>query len=125
MHLTPGDRTRMTLSPFKKFRGRRLPIWGDIPFRTRMVLLGAALTLAVLVLEAVGGLAPLEGWLYDTRALRCQYHNPPPTTRVVHLDIDDAALETVGKWPWPRRVMADVIDELRQAGASELALDVI
>jgi adenylate cyclase len=102
-----------------------VPFWGDIPYRTRVVILGVALTVAVLLMEATGALAPFEGWLYDTRALRCRAFTPPPTTQIVHMDIDDAAIETVGKWPWPRRLVAAVVDELREAGARALALDII
>ena len=72
-----------------------------------------------------GGLGALENWLYDHRALYFQHFTPPPTDRLVHLDIDDAALETIGRWPWPRSTLADIVDEVRLAGADVLALDVI
>src|SRR3954466_9447869 len=117
----------MNLSTLKKnFTHRRLPIWGDIPYRTRVVVLGVAITVAVLVMQAAGALRPLEGWLYDTRARNCQFFSPPPTTQVVHLDIDDSALEAYGKWPWRRgrRIVGRVVDELRDAGAKALALDI-
>jgi class 3 adenylate cyclase/CHASE2 domain-containing sensor protein len=105
-----------------------LPDWGRylnlIPFRTRLVMLGFALTVLVLAMEMIGALAPLENWLYDVRARHCQFFAKAPTTQLVHLDIDDAALDTVGRWPWDRRFMAAVIDEIREAGAKALALDI-
>src|SRR5689334_14576881 len=109
-----------------KFASRRLRFWGDIPFRTRVVILGVALTTAVLVMEGTGSLRPLEGWLYDTRAKRCQFFSPRPTTQLVHMDIDDSALEAYGSWPWKRgrRIIGRVVDELREAGAVALALDI-
>ena len=39
------------------------------------------------------------------------------------IDIDDAALETIGRWPWPRSTLAEIVDEVRLAGADVLALD--
>src|SRR5688500_10881220 len=78
----------------------------------------ATTTLAVsallLTADAFGAFAPLERWLYDARARHCQYFDEQPTDRLVHLDIDDSALETIGAWPWPRTVMADVADDLPQ-----------
>src|SRR5256885_13627962 len=97
---------RMKLARVTKF----LPDWGrywnQIPFRARLVLLGFALTAIVLVMEGIGALSPLENWLYDIRARNCQFFAKAPTTQLVHLDIDDAALDTVGRWPWDRRVIA-------------------
>jgi class 3 adenylate cyclase/CHASE2 domain-containing sensor protein len=98
--------------------------WNQIPFRARLVLLGFALTAIVLVMEGIGALSPLENWLYDIRARNCQFFAKAPTTQLVHLDIDDAALDSVGKWPWDRRFIAEVIDEIREAGATALALDI-
>src|SRR5260221_4275862 len=79
--------------------------WNQIPFRTRLVLLGFGLTGMVLVMQAVGLLAPLEAFLYDTRAKYCQHYSRPPTTQLVHLDIDDGSYETIGQPPWPRKIM--------------------
>jgi class 3 adenylate cyclase/CHASE2 domain-containing sensor protein len=105
-----------------------LPDWGRywnmIPFRTRLVLLGLGLTVLVMAMEGIGALRPLENWLYDIRERRCQFYAKPPTTQLVFLDIDDASLDSVGRWPWDRRFIAQVIDEIREAGANALALDI-
>lgn len=90
----------------------------------RTCILGALLTLLVMATSWLGALIPLERYLYDLRARHCQLFTPPPTDKLIHLDIDDAALETIGKWPWPRSVWAEVIDELRLAGPKAVALDV-
>jgi CHASE2 domain-containing sensor protein len=68
-----------------------------------------------------GALEPLEAWLYDFRAAHCQRFVPPPTDRVVHLDIDDGTLEAVGAWPWPRSLTAQMIDEIARAEGVTLA----
>jgi class 3 adenylate cyclase/CHASE2 domain-containing sensor protein len=114
----------MKLARVTKFLPNWGRYWNQIPFRARLVLLGFALTAIVLVMEGIGALAPLENWLYDMRARNCQFYAKAPTTQLVHLDIDDAALDSVGRWPWDRRFMAEVIDEIREAGAMALALDI-
>lgn len=92
---------------------------------TRSCVLGTLVTLVVVLLDATGRLERLERILYDTRAQYFQHFTPAPNDRLVHLDIDDAALETIGRWPWPRSTLADIVDELRLAGADALAMDII
>jgi hypothetical protein len=88
-------------------------------------LFGVLLTLFIVAADLLGLLNPLELWLYDQRALRCQHWTPPPTDKLVHVDIDDAALESIGRWPWHRTVVADIIDEINLAKPKAVALDVL
>jgi CHASE2 domain-containing sensor protein len=39
--------------------------------------------------------------------------------------IDDKSLETLGQWPWPRTVLAQIIDQLKAFGARVVVLDLI
>ena len=39
--------------------------------------------------------------------------------------IDDASLAAVGQWPWPRTVLAQVIDQLTALGANVVVLDML
>ena len=41
------------------------------------------------------------------------------------VEIDDAALETYGQWPWPRHRLATIVDRLNAAGAASVVLDII
>ena len=41
------------------------------------------------------------------------------------VDIDDASLEKLGQWPWPRTVVARLIDRLTEMGAAAIAFDVV
>lgn len=50
---------------------------------------------------------------------------PAPSNRIVHCDIDDNSLESVGRWPWPRKVLADALEELDRLGARVIVLDLI
>jgi class 3 adenylate cyclase/CHASE2 domain-containing sensor protein len=100
-------------------------IKGRLSYNFRSCALGVGLTIGVIALSFAGALAAFENWLYDQRARHFQRFTPPPTNRLVHVDIDDAALETVGRWPWPRGTQADLIKEIRQAGADFLAIDIV
>lgn len=87
--------------------------------------LGVVLTCVVLLAGAMGFLDSLENWFYDQRALHFQQFTKPPTTQLVHLDLDDRALEVIGKWPWPRSTFAGVLDELGRARPKVVATDII
>ena len=44
---------------------------------------------------------------------------------VVVVDIDEASLASYGQWPWPRTVIARLIEEILRSGAVVLGFDVI
>src|SRR5688572_8390806 len=91
----------------------------------RNLALGAVLTALLVAGTALYVFEPLENWLYDMRSRHCQYHTPPPTDQLVHLDIDDESLALIGGWPWPRSTMAAILEEVHRAGAKSLAMDVL
>ena len=41
------------------------------------------------------------------------------------VDIDEASLADLGQWPWPRHVLAQLVDNLAAAGAVAIVFDVI
>ena len=41
------------------------------------------------------------------------------------IDIDEAALAEYGQWPWPRTVVAELVDRLTEAGVAVIAFDVV
>ena len=43
---------------------------------------------------------------------------------IVLVAIDAKSIKKLEKWPWPRRYHAEIINKLKQAGASEIALDI-
>ncbi len=92
---------------------------------TNCVLFGALVTAAVVVMDFSGLLTPAENWMYDQRARHFQFFAPPPTDQLIHLDIDDKALDGIGRWPWPRTIEAQIIDELHLAGAKAIGMDIL
>ena len=44
---------------------------------------------------------------------------------VVIADIDEESLKTYGQWPWPRTLLAELVDKLTRLGAAAIGFDVI
>jgi class 3 adenylate cyclase len=89
-------------------------------------IIGVGLTLFIAALDYYSrALTTLDEWFYDRRAHLCQYFTPPPTDKLVHVDIDDRSLATLGKWPWPGTTLAHLIDEIDRAGPKAIAMDII
>ena len=59
------------------------------------------------------------------RAGRNSLHPHRASGDIVFVSIDDRSLEKVGRWPWPRRYHAQLIDKLTAAGANRIFFDVI
>ncbi len=51
----------------------------------------------------------------------------PPLNKkpVVIIDLDENSLAEVGQWPWPRNVVAQLVQNLMQMGASLVAFDIV
>lgn len=87
--------------------------------------LGVAITLAIGLLETLNLTVRAEYPFLDLRAREFAASRQPPSDDVAIIAIDDQALDTVGKWPWPRWRLAQVIRELDAAGAKVIALDLL
>ena len=75
----------------------------------------------VILLYLVGGLDWLE---LKTLDLRFRYANSiPEHPDIVCIDIDDASLTKVGRWPWPRDEQAAMISVLAEIGARAILVD--
>lgn len=44
---------------------------------------------------------------------------------VVIVDIDDASLEKLGQWPWPRNILANIVTKLNEGGAAAIGFDIV
>ncbi len=44
---------------------------------------------------------------------------------VVIVDIDEDSLETIGQWPWPRTIVADLVNRITQSGPAAIGFDVV
>src|SRR3954468_11714600 len=92
-------------------------------WKPKLFRLGLLLTVLVIAADWAGMLVAFENQLYDRRARYCRRFTPPPTDRIVHIDIDDDSLNEIGKWPWRRQVLAQVIDEISRAKPKVIVMD--
>src|SRR5262245_49574835 len=66
----------------------------------------------------------LENILYDTRVRASMTHGVDE--RIVILDIDERSLGQIGRWPWSRKLMAELTDKLfERYGVALVGFDVV
>lgn len=95
-----------------------------------MAQAGLSALFVLLVAAHVAGLihiAPMqraEAWLYDAWLERTAPSGVDD--RVTILDIDEASLKTVGRWPWNRDTMTTLVDQLfDHYGVAAVGFDVV
>lgn len=49
----------------------------------------------------------------------------PASDRVAIIDLDEESLKTLGQWPWPRNMMAELVKTLNELGAKVIAFDIV
>ena len=82
-------------------------------------LLGLAVVVGVLTLHAATDLfSGLERRFYDFAS---SHNTRLPSERIAVIAIDDQSIANIGRWPWPREVHAQLIDQLKAAGAKTVA----
>ncbi|MGZ4816431.1 MAG: CHASE2 domain-containing protein [Terriglobales bacterium] len=86
------------------------------------VALGVVVSLLVLLTFWMGWADTLEYKFYDMRAqVRAR---AKAADNVVLIGIDDRSIREIGRWPWPRSYMAEMVDQLAEAKAKVIGLDV-
>lgn len=85
--------------------------------------LGLAASLLAVALVASGVVAPVEGVAVDAFM---RLRGPRPADcRVAVCLIDEGSIDRYGRWPWPRTLLAELVDRLHAAGAEVIAFDVV
>jgi adenylate cyclase len=60
---------------------------------------------------------------WQTRLSDQLFHPVPPDSRIVIIAIDDASLQAIGRWPWPRSTYARLLEKLN-AQPTVVGLDI-
>lgn len=94
-------------------QARLLHQWLLIVLLTAIVVISLALT---------GASSRLDNLIYDS-AIR--WTSAPPDADIAVIAIDEPSVQSIGRWPWPRPVHADLVDRLSQAGARAVTLDIL
>src|SRR5271169_2431360 len=108
--------------PFRAI-GTRLRNWRKWHLYILVITLAYILTLVFGTL-----LAPMRGNLENLVFDQYQRWSPRPyafdqPVRIV--DIDDESIARIGRWPWPRAMMASLVDALAKANVAAIGFDVL
>ncbi len=83
---------------------------------------GLVVSLVVLVLSRGDLLQSLERKAYD---LGMGMTSRTPSERVAVIAIDKQSLDNIGRWPWPRDVLADMVEKLSAAKAKVVGTTIL
>jgi CHASE2 domain-containing sensor protein len=82
---------------------------------------GVVVSVVVLILGNGDLLQGLERKAYDMGVAAA---SRAPSDKIAVIAIDKASLDNIGRWPWSREVMADMVDKLAAAKAKVIATTV-
>ncbi len=87
--------------------------------------IGAILVFACIVrIIDPAPVAQLRALVFDAyQQFSPREYDPQSPVRII--DIDDESIRKTGQWPWPRTVIAKLVDNLRDAGAVTIAFDIV
>ncbi len=87
------------------------------------VLTGLTVTIIIALLAQWTWPNYLELKLFDIR--QKLFPVPDSNADIATIVIDDNSLEQIGRWPWPRKNIAQLITLCQQAGARQVVLDIL
>lgn len=91
-----------------------------LPFWLSLALLASALLVEIAAPEVTEGLRVLS---FDHfQRWKPRDYQPLP---VLFVEIDEESVRRFGQWPWPRRLLAELVRRLDAAGAAAIALDMV
>jgi CHASE2 domain-containing sensor protein/signal transduction histidine kinase len=98
--------------------------WSTLSRRTWLewALVGIAVLVFGAILAATNGATRADRLVYD-RFMRLQAPTAPAD--IVIVGIDEKSLEQIGRWPWPRRVHAQLLERLAGVKPAAVALDIL
>jgi adenylate cyclase len=92
-------------------------------FSAALTGLTVILGMAVLYIAQPSPIVRLDWKIYDSLLpLRAA---PQPSPVPVIIDLDEASLREYGQWPWPRYLVADLLDALNEYGVAAIGLDIM
>jgi adenylate cyclase len=96
------------------------------PILSGLVFVGFALWCWIAPIQMIRSLInDLEYLGYDIQ-LRTHIltHHFTPAGPVAIIDIDDKSIQAIGRWPWPRSVLATLLDQLHEQQVGFVAFDI-
>ncbi|MBK6906759.1 MAG: CHASE2 domain-containing protein [Rhodocyclaceae bacterium] len=84
-------------------------------------MLGIVVSVVILVLGSSAFIQSLERQAYDAGVKATAR---TPSSKIAVIAIDKASLDNIGRWPWSRDIMADMVERLAAAKAKVIATTV-
>lgn len=97
-----------------------LKIFGRLVF----LLIGLFCFGITFALKSSGYLKNVENRVQDER-FNLRFKKIFPDDRVVVVAIDEKSINELGRWPWSRKVIAKLVDNLTKLGAEVIAFDIV
>ncbi len=93
--------------------------------KSRILFVGFGITIFILFLSLMhfDFIDILENKTYDLRVRNNQIRTP--NKEIVIVAIDEKSIKRLGRWPWSRRVISDLLERINQAGAKVVFIDAI
>ena len=93
--------------------------------RWRLIAVGflASLVVGVLYMRPPSLLGYVDQRVYDV--LLRSAHRSDLSGRIVVVDIDESSLAKLGRWPWPRARLAQLLTRIQETGAASVGLDMV
>jgi len=90
---------------------------------SRLLALGILAFFITLRIADPGILQTFRLQIFDVyQSLKPRERTPQP---IAIVDLDEASLDAVGQWPWPRTIVADLVRKIRRNGAVAVAFDIV
>ena len=97
---------------------KKLTRWIPIFFSLSLLALGVSLRITDPAIVQT-----LRLGVYDSfQRIKPREYKPAPV-RII--DLDDETLEKMGQWPWPRTLVAEMVERLTELGAAVIAFDIV
>jgi adenylate cyclase len=91
--------------------------------RVRSVAATILVVLAVFIGSDLPRVLPLQGAWFD--ALERRAPRPVATTPVTIVEIDDKSLAALGRWPWPRSLVAELVQRIAAFSPGVIGVDIV
>lgn len=87
--------------------------------------IGLLITFCSLVIYAAGipFFHMMELKAFDLHLLERGETEPGPVVSLI--TIDEKSIDTLGRWPWPRKKLAELVESLKDSGARVIAFDIV
>jgi len=123
--MAPPPATGQPAGFLQKWWGLRVSLSISLGVSIIFLLLYYSVLLSERTSAAANVLRRFELSTVDTRfQVREKIAKPSPDPRIIIVEIDQKAQETLGRWPFSRKFFADMLDVLREDGARTVGFDI-